>query len=285
MRIDLHTHSSVSDGTDTPTRLVLKALGLGLDVIGLCDHDTFDGIPEAVEAGKRVGLTVLGGIEMSTKFKGESVHLLGYGCDPYHRPLVEELARIRVGRSGRIEPSVKALNEAGLELSVDDVMDAAQGAPSIGRPHLADALVAKGYVANRDAAFAEWLAEGRPGYVERYATPLPDAIDLIHDAKGAAIIAHPWARHTEQILTAPVLEQLRNEHGLEGIEVDHEDHDADTRSLLFDMGARLGMIRTGSSDYHGLGKEGFELGCNLTRKSAYLELLSRIRARGGVLPG
>ncbi|MFU1822211.1 phosphatase, partial [Enterococcus faecium] len=87
-------------------------------------------------------------------------------------------------------------------------------------------------VANRDAAFDEWLAEGRPGYVERYATPLEDAIDLIHDAKGAAIIAHPWARHTEQILTAPVLEQLKNEHGLEGIEVDHEDHDDDTRSLL-----------------------------------------------------
>lgn len=283
MRIDLHVHSSVSDGTDTPTRLVLKALDEGLDVIGLCDHDTFDGIPEAIEASKRVGLSVLGGIEMSCQVNGQSVHLLGYGCDPYYRPLVQELARIRVGRSGRLQAMVDKMTALGYPLTVDDVMAAAAAAPSIGRPHVADALVAKGYCADRDEAFAMWLGEDKPGYVSRYATDLGDAIDLIHAAKGVAVIAHPWARSGDRVLTAEYLERLARDHGLDGIEVEHEGHDGDQRELLFRLGERLGLIRTGSSDYHGLGKKGHGLGINTTRKSAYKEIVARIRARGGVI--
>ena len=282
MRIDLHVHSSVSDGTDTPTRLVLKALSEGLDVIGLCDHDTFDGIPEAVEAAKRVGLSVLGGIEMSCRVGDQSVHLLGYGCDPYYQPLVQELARIRVGRSGRLQAMVDRLTELGLPLTLDDVMEAAAASPSIGRPHVADALVAKGYCTDRDDAFDKWLREDRPGYVPRYATDLGAAINLIHEARGVAIIAHPWARGGDKVLTAEKIEYYIVNHGLEGIEVEHEGHDLDQRELLFRLGERLGLIRTGSSDYHGLGKKGHELGCNLTRKSAYKEIVARIRARGGV---
>lgn len=282
MRIDLHVHSSVSDGTDTPTRLVLKAQQEGLDVIGLCDHDTFDGIPEAIEASKRVGVTVLGGVEMSCHYDGHSVHLLGYGCDPYHQPLVQELARIRVGRSARLQAMCDKLTDLGLTLTLDDVMAAAAAAPSIGRPHVADALVVKGYCSDRDEAFKLWLGETKPGYVPRYATELGQAIDLIHEAKGVAVIAHPWARGGDAVLTAEVLEALTREHGLEGIEVEHEGHDIDQRELLFRLGERLGLIRTGSSDYHGLGKKGHELACNTTRKSAYKEIVARIRARGGV---
>ncbi|MBB1509156.1 PHP domain-containing protein [Tessaracoccus sp. MC1756] len=281
MRIDLHTHSRVSDGTDTPTTLVMKAFQAGLDAIALTDHDTFGGVLEAQEAGKRIGLKVLCGIEMSTEVEGRAVHLLGYGCDIYDRDLGEELARIRHGRSHRLPMMIEKLNAAGLELTIDDVNRVAMGAPAIGRPHVADAMVAKGYIADRDEAFKVWLDEDRPGYVKRYAASLERAIELIHGAKGVAVIAHPWARRGREVIDAPYLEQLVRDYGLEGIEVDHPDHDDDARSLLFEMGGRLGLLRTGSSDYHGLGKKNNPLGANLTRKSGFRDLLARIRRRGG----
>lgn len=283
MRIDLHVHSSVSDGTDTPTQLVLKAFSAGLDVIGLCDHDTFDGIPEAQEATKRIGVTILPGIEMSTRVDDVSVHLLGYGCDPYHRPLVEELARIRVGRSGRLQGMLDKAAAHGMLLTLDDVMAAAAAAPSIGRPHVADAMVAKGYVATRQEAFDRWLGDDKPCYVGRYATALEDAIDLIHEARGVAVIAHPWGRGSRDVLPAEYLKHLAWDKGLEGIEVDHTDHDQRTRDLLFQLGERLGLIRTGSSDYHGFGKPDNPLGCHLTRPTAYADLVRKIKVRGGVL--
>ncbi len=283
MRIDLHTHSRVSDGTDTPTRLVLKALEAGLDVIALTDHDTFDGVPEAVAAGERVGVRVVPGIEMSTDVAGHSVHLLGYGCDMHNPALNRELVALRTGRSRRLPVMCEQLSIAGVPITMEDITAASQSARALGRPHVADALVAKGYVADRTEAFDLYLAEGRPGYVARYSTDLARAITLVHEAGGAAVIAHPWARGNHDVVTASLLESLVAGYGLDGIEVDHEDHDADTRRLLFEMGARLGLVRTGSSDHHGEGKKGYGLGCNMTRKSAYLELVSRIRSRGGVV--
>lgn len=283
MRIDLHTHSVVSDGTDTPTRLVLKAMEAGLDVIGVTDHDTFDGVPEAVEAGKRIGVTVLPGIEMSTTFGGRSVHLLGYGCDPYNRELVTELAKIRVARTGRLKAFAERITELGMPLSVDDIAAAAGASPSIGRPHVADAMVAKGYVEHRDDAFDQWLRQDKPGYVPRYACDLERAIALLHDAHGIAVLAHPWGRGNEEVLPGEVIARLAAEHGLDGIEVDHPDHDERARELLFQLGARTGLIRTGSSDYHGLGKRNNPLGACLTRDTAYREMLRRIRLRGGAV--
>lgn len=283
MKIDLHTHSRVSDGTDTPTSLVRVASQAGLDVIALTDHDTFGGVHEAFEAGKRIGVKVVCGIELSTERNGRPVHLLGYGCDPFDRQLGEELGRIRFGRADRLPTMVERLTEAGLPLELGDVMAAAGGAPAVGRPHVADALVAKGYVADREEAFEKWLAEGRPGYVKRYAVPLERGIDLIHEARGVAVIAHPWGRGNRENLPAPYLEELIATHELDGIEVDHPDHDEDTRSLLFEMGGRLGLVRTGSSDYHGTGKKNHPIGSNLTRPSAYRELIARIRRRGGTI--
>ena len=283
MRIDLHTHSRISDGTDTPTRLVLKALEAGLDVIALTDHDTFDGVPEAAAAGKRVGVRVITGVEMSTAVADRSVHLLGYGCDVHNQALSTELRKLRTARALRLPRMCEKLTEIGLPLTEAEVRATSQSARTLGRPHVADALVAKGYVADRTEAFDRYIGEGRPGYVARYNTDLAHAITLIHAAGGAAVIAHPWARGNSDVLTASLLESLVEGYGLDGIEVDHEDHDLDTRRLLFEMGARLGLIRTGSSDYHGDGKEGHGLGCNLTRKGAFLGLVSRIRERGGVV--
>lgn len=283
MRIDLHTHSRVSDGTDTPTGLVLKALEAGLDVVALTDHDTFDGVLEAAAAGKRVGVRVVTGVEMSTEVEGTSVHLLGYGCNIHNAALARELTLLREARTGRLPAMCEKLVGLGMDISVDDVAAIARSARALGRPHVADALVSQGYVANRREAFDKFLAEGRPAYVARYNTDLVQAIQLIHAAGGAAVIAHPWGRGSRDVLTAPFLQKLVLDHGLDGIEVDHEDHDPETRRLLFEMGGRLGLVRTGSSDHHGTGKEGHALGCNLTRKSAFLELVSRIRQRGGTV--
>lgn len=283
MRIDLHTHSHVSDGTDTPTRLVLEALEAGLDVISLTDHDTFDGVPEAVAAGKRVGVRVISGIEMSTDVAGHSVHLLGYGCDMYNPALNQELVALRTARSKRLPIMCERLTASGVPITMEDVSKASQSSRALGRPHVADALVARGYVADRTEAFDKYLAVGQPGFVARYGTDLARAISLIHGAGGVAVIAHPWARGNHDVLTATLFESLVAGYGLDGIEVDHEDHAPHTRRLLFEMGARLGLVRTGASDYHGAGKVGHALGCNLTRKSAFLELTSRIRARGGIV--
>lgn len=261
----------------------MKALDAGLDVIALTDHDTFDGVHEAAAAGKRVGVRVVPGVEISTEVDGVSVHLLGYGCDVHDVALNWELAALRVARSERVPAICGKLAKLGMDVSVDDVAATSISARSLGRPHVADALVAKGYVATRNEAFDKYLAEGMPAYVARYSTPLVDAIRLVRGAGGVAVIAHPGRQSSREVLTAPLLEKLVREHGLDGIEVDHEDHDADTRRLLFEMGARLGLVRTGSSDYHGTGKVGHALGCNLTRKAAFLELVSRIRARGGVV--
>lgn len=281
MRIDLHTHSSVSDGTDSPTSLVHLAREAGLAVIALTDHDTFDGVAQAVEAGKRLGVRVLGGLEMSCEVDGDSVHLLAYGCDRRHRGLGAELARNREARTGRLQAFADRLTELGMPLSLADIKEQSGLSPSVGRPHVADAMVARGYVADRTEAFDRWLADDKPGYVGRYSTPLADAVDLVHAAGGVAVLAHPWGRGRANTLTAALIADLVRDHGLEGIEVDHEDHDQATRSLLFEMGQRLGLIRTGGSDYHGLGKRGHELGCNTTRESAYRELLARIARRGG----
>lgn len=283
MKIDLHTHSRVSDGTDTPTGLVMQAMAAGLDVIALTDHDSFGGVPEAQEAGKRIGVKVLSGIEMSAEKDGHSIHLLGYGCDPYDRQLGEELARARVGRHERIPAMLAKLAEIGLPLTVEELHRAANNGAVIGRPHIADAMVAKGYAEDRDEAFTRWLHDGGPAYVPRYACSLERAIDLIHEAKGVAVIAHPWARGNRDVLSAQYLGSLIANHELEGIEVDHPDHDDATRSLLFEMGGRLGFIRTGSSDYHGTGKKRNPLGVNLTRPTAYRDLVARIRRRGGVV--
>ena len=280
MRIDLHTHTLVSDGTDTPTQLVRKAAEEGLDVIGLTDHDTFDGLREAKLAADAVGIQVLAGMEFSTQKGGKSVHVVAYGCDPHDEDLLDELARVRVGRSDRVPTMVARLTELGMPLTVADVLEHAAGT-SLGRPHIADAMVARGYVATRDEAFRRWLYDGGPAYVDRYSTELTRAIDLVRRARGVVVLAHPWGRGRRDDLPEPYLAELVQEHRLDGVEVDHPDHDEDTRADLRRVADRLGLLATGSSDHHGLGKSRNPLGAGLTYPDVLAEILARIHARGG----
>jgi len=282
MFIDLHTHSSISDGTDSPTRLVMRAAGVGLDVISLTDHDTFDGLEEAHAAGGRFGVKVLPGIEITCREKDVDVHLLGYGCHPDDVQLGAELERTRASRLGRLHRICQKLTDLDMPLTVEEVMRYAGTAHSLGRPHVADAMIAKGYVKDRDEAFATWLSHDCPAYVRRYSIDLADAITLVRQAKGVAVLAHPWARGADRVLSPERIAGLAAD-GLEGIEVDHNEHGVQVRRMLFDLGGRLGLIRTGSSDYHGTGKKGHELGCNTTRETAYREICTRVQLRGGHL--
>ncbi|AOG29151.1 PHP domain-containing protein [Cutibacterium avidum] len=262
---------------------MMKAATSGLDVIAMTDHDTFDGLEEAQAAGQRFGVRLLPGLEMTCHIGGRDVHLLGYGPHPDDPALGRELQITRDSRVGRLDAICQKLAEVGMSVTTADVHRAAGSASSLGRPHVADAMVAKGYVEDRDEAFRDWLADGKPAYVPRHSVALEEGIDLIHDAGGVAVLAHPWGRGAQQVLTPQVIASLSAYHQLDGIEVEHQDHDQAARRMLFDLGGRLGLVRTGASDYHGSGKKDHELGCNLTRETAYRELVTRIQLRGGVL--
>jgi predicted metal-dependent phosphoesterase TrpH len=264
MRIDLHTHSDRSDGTDTPAELVGKARGAGLDVVALTDHDTTAGWAEAAEAAARGGITLVRGIEVSSKYGGEGVHLLAYLPDPTHPDLAGELDRILQGRNARLPGILAKLAELGIEIEESEVHALSTSAAATGRPHVADAMVAKGVVADRDEAFAKYLGPGGPAYVQRYAADLPTMIGIVAAAGGVTVLAHPWAaRHGHSALDAAGLGELKAA-GLAGVEVDHVDHDELTRTRLRALALELDLVITGSSDYHGTGKHGHALGCNTT---------------------
>jgi 3',5'-nucleoside bisphosphate phosphatase len=276
MRIDLHTHSSVSDGTDTPAELVHKARAVGLDVVGLTDHDTFDGLDEATAEGERLGIQVVRGMELSCSRQGSSVHVLAYGADPSSPGLAEEMALVRHGRLGRLAGVLAMLNALGVPVSEAEVMAQVGDSPSVGRPHIADALIKAGHVQDRQEAFDRFLADGGPAHVPRYTIELERGIDLIHRAGGLAVIAHPWGRGREHLLPPSVLQSLAHDHQLDGIEVDHQDHDSETRRQLRTLAESLGLLPTGSSDYHGTGKLDHDLGCNTTDPEVFNEMQRRL---------
>jgi len=273
VRVDLHTHSSRSDGTDTPAELVRKAAESGLTGVALTDHDATEGWAEAQDAADEVGIRLIKGIEISTVFEGVSVHLLGYEFDPTHPELVGELDRVITSRTERLPRLLDRLGEHGIEINAEEVLAVAGDAAAWGRPHVADAMIAKGYIADREEAFRDWLVPGKPGYVGRYSADLFDAISLVRAAGGKTVIAHAWARESKKKLTAEVLGELAAA-GLGGIEVDHPDHDELARAELTKIADALGLAKTGSSDYHGTGKgHQFHLGANTTDPEQLARLL------------
>jgi predicted metal-dependent phosphoesterase TrpH len=273
VRIDLHTHSSASDGTDTPGDLVREAAAAGLDVVALTDHDAMSGWDEAQQAADEAGITLVPGLEISTRFHHRGVHLLGYLPDPTHPPLVRELDRILEGRTARTPAIVAALREHGIDISEEDVRRESGGSVAAGRPHVADALVRLGVVADRTEAFATLLSPGQPGYVNRYASALEEMIPLVAAAGGVSVVAHPWGRGSRSVLDAEALAGLKD-LGLAGIEVDHQDHAPADRAELRALARNLDFVVTGSSDHHGLGKVDHDLGVNTTDPEQYERLLS-----------
>lgn len=276
MRIDLHTHSSASDGTDTPADLVRAAGAAGLDVVALTDHDAMSGWEDAARAADEVGITLVPGLEISTSFHHRGVHLLAYLPDPSHPPLVAALDRILAGRTARTPAIVEALRGNGIDITEDDVRREAGGSVATGRPHVADALVRLGVAPDRSQAFVDYLNPGKPGYANRYAAPLEEMIPIVAGAGGVTVIAHPWGRRGGTVLDASALQHLRD-LGLAGIEVDHQDHTPEMRARLRGIAADLDLIATGSSDHHGLGKVDHDLGVNTTDPEQYERLVSLAR--------
>lgn len=277
MRIDLHTHSRVSDGTDSPTELVRAAKAEGLDVVAITDHDSADSWDEAAAAAADVGIELVRGMEISTHYAGHGVHLLAYLPDRGYPPLVDELARVLIGRDGRLPLMLDRLSRIGIEVTLDDVAAVSGDAAASGRPHLADALVAKGYVSSRDEAFNRYLGSGKPAYVNRYAAALEPMIRTVAEAGGVTVIAHPWGRSGREEPDEAALSELADA-GLSGLEVDHQDHAPETREKLRVIARNLGLVVTGSSDYHGTGKVGHHLGVNTTAPAEYERLLERAAA-------
>ncbi|MEY3103225.1 MAG: PHP domain-containing protein [Candidatus Nanopelagicaceae bacterium] len=258
MLIDLHTHSNASDGTDSPSELIDKAISKGLDVIALTDHDTVGGWDEAISALKshesNSKMDLVLGSEVSCQgADGTSIHMLGLLFDPNYSPLISEFEKTRENRVTRMSRIISRLNEAGIEITIEEVNAQKRGDATLGRPHLADALVARGHVASREEAFNIFLHNGSKFYINHY-SPSPEvAIRLIKEAGGVAVIAHPLASRSGRKIDLETLNQLI-QAGLDGIEVDHRDHNEMERSELMRLAIEHNLVVTGSSDYHGTGK-------------------------------
>lgn len=273
VRIDLHTHSSASDGTLPPADVIGAAAAAGLDVVALTDHDTTAGWEEAAEAARRLGVTLVLGTEVSARSSGISIHLLSYLQDPAHPALVAELDRTRDARVGRARAMVDLL-AADVDVTWADVLAQADGAVTVGRPHIADALVARGVVPSRDVAFQHLLRADGPYHVPHYAPAAADAVRAILAAGGVPVFAHPGADARGRVVADRVFDELADA-GLAGLEVDHRDHSPAQRERLRAIADRLGLLVTGSSDFHGTGKLN-ELGENLTSP----EVLAAIEEQG-----
>lgn len=272
MRIDLHTHSTASDGTDTPAELVLSAAAAGLDVVALTDHDTTRGHAEAIAALPE-GLTLVTGAELSCRIDGTSMHMLAYLFDPAEPALLAERELVRDDRVPRAKAVIAKLNALGVPVTWEQVARIA-GDGSVGRPHIATALVELGVVPTVGDAFTDqWLADGGRAYVEKHETDPFEAIRLVKAAGGVCVFAHPAAVKRGRTVPESAIAEMAAA-GLDGIEVDHMDHDPDTRARLRGLAAELGLLVTGSSDYHGSRKT-VSLGEFTTDPEVYGEITRR----------
>jgi len=270
MPIDLHVHSTASDGRSGPAEVVREAAAAGVDTLALTDHDTVAGwAPAAAEAGL-LGIRLIPGVEISCQVRGVSVHLLGYLVDPLDTVLTGMWHATRTSRELRARRIVERL-AADVPVTWDDVLAQTDDVATIGRPHIADALVARGVVDSRDHAFATLLRPGSPYYARYLAPEGRDVVRAVVAAGGAAVIAHPLARRRGRVVDDGDVADLAAA-GMVGLEVDHRDHDDAERSHLRGLAADLGLVVTGASDYHGSGKAN-RLGENTTHPEALEAIL------------
>ncbi len=251
--IDLHTHTNKSDGTDSPRELVNKAIAQGLTILGMTDHDTTSGWQEATQTLRgNLGLALGSEISCLTT-DGISVHMLGLLFDGNHKGMQEMLEETRDGRMPRMRKMIEKMQMAGIDISIEDVENARPEGATLGRPHLADALVIKGIINSREEAFNGMLNNDSEFYVSHAAPTPAETIAMIRSAGGVAVIAHPFASLRGKTLTAQDFEGLVAA-GLNGIEVDHRDQNPDERNMLRTIAKELDLVITGASDYHGNGK-------------------------------
>ena len=270
MRADLHTHSSVSDGTEPPAVVIRRGAEAGLDVIALTDHDTLAGQREAA-AALPTGMILLPGAELSCRIEGHSVHLLAYLFDPENDELVGEMAEIRESRLFRARAMVDKLTRLGVPVTWEQV-SAISGGGVVGRPHIARAMIDAGVVDSVEEAFTpDWLGPGGPAYVSRYALDPARAIRLVGAAGGVTVLAHPRGVSRGWQVPDDVIADLARA-GLTGVEVNHPQQDDRERSRLTELARTLGLVTSGGSDDHGA-LTGFRIGSETAPEGSYEELV------------
>lgn len=245
MAVDLHLHSTASDGTMEPAEIVEKASELGLSTISITDHDSFAGIDGAIEAAQSRSVDIIPGVELSAYYRSQDVHVIGYFVDRRNALLNERLSKLRESRGLRAKEIVVKLQSAGVNVEWSDVERIAKG-EAVGRPHIAQALVDKGEAQNISEVFKKHLGRGRPGYVAKYVMEIEEILDVVHQAGGVTSLAHPAHWDADEA----VLRYLQS-HGLDAIEVWHIDHSEEDVRRFNDMASRLGLLMTGGSDCHG----------------------------------
>lgn len=270
-RFDLHVHTTASDGVWSPARVVREAARIGLAGVAITDHDTVAGIAAAMAEAARAGIVVVPGVEVGAERDEEEVHILGYFVDPGHAGLRKTLLRLQGSRERRMELMVRRMAGLGMPVALERVRELAAGG-ALGRPHLARALVEAGYVASVEEAFTRFLERGRPGYVPREHLTPQEAIELIGQAGGVSVVAHPGLLRDDSFITDLVA------RGLGGIEVYYPEHTRETVEKYEVMAERLGLVATGGSDFHGGPGYLAELG-QVTVPAAVVERLARLAGR------
>ncbi len=279
-RIDLHLHTTYSDGSLPPEQVLALAQAAGVGVLAITDHDTVEGLPDAIAAGARLGIEVIPGIEISARYghggpKGE-IHILGYFLDWKDAELHARLARFRATRHARNPRIIEKLNELGLKIGYDEVKSLA-GNESVGRPHIARVLMEKGYVQSAKEAFERYLAEGAAAYVSRELPEPGEAIAAIRAARGVAVLAHPsWLERADQSIYK-ICERMKGE-GLQGVEVHYSTHRPEQTAQYLETARRLDLLVTGGSDFHGITKPDIQVGIGRGTLAVPQKLLEPLRA-------
>lgn len=253
MRADLHLHTTASDGVLAPCEVVEAAFERGVDLIAVCDHDSVDGVAEAREAARLLGILLIPGIEFSARFDEHDVHVLGYGIDPEHERLLGLLSHLRAARRGRIERMVDLMVADGIPVSMDDIRR--HGSGTVGRAHVARALVDVGAAHDVRDAFVRLIGEGHPYYLPKTVLAVSEVVEAIRSAGGVAVVAHPWRSNVADHIPALVSQ------GVEGVEAFHSEQTADEAQELVDLAQATGLLVTGGSDWHGDGPGEATVGC------------------------
>lgn len=288
--IDLHCHSTFSDGDKTPEELVAMARKLGLAALALTDHDTMAGLPRFFAAGgggadpargfcEAGDLVLVGGCELSVDFGGRDAHMLCYGADPANGPLAAKLEEIRGERDRRNRKILARLNELGVAISWEDVAKHARDGV-VGRPHFAAAMIEAGYAKDKYKVFDEWLGEGKKAYVEREHVSAAEAVSLIHGAGGIAVLAHPHVLHLSRKNLAAAADALLAD-GLDGLECHYSEHSEAQTRFYESLAEARGMLVTGGSDYHGKNMPGVAMGRGFGKLRVPDGLLAPLLARLG----
>ena len=257
--VDLHLHTTASDGVLSPSEIVRYAKAKGLQAIAITDHDTIDGCEEGLSEGERIGFEVIPGIEISAEYSPGSMHILGFFLDIHHPLLNERLEYLQKARAERNPKMVAKLNQLGMEVTYEEVLKASGGG-QVGRPHFANVLLEKKYVRNFQEAFERFLKKGAPAYVDKFRFTSKEALHFIHEARGVAVLAHPNTLGVKRYSELEKLVHQLVDEGLKGIEVYYPEHSAVEVAQYKNLADRYSLLSTGGTDYHGIEKNELDIG-------------------------